>query len=99
MLVTEDLLQWLLADHNVCAGWKGLADRLQLSHLVPAISEDHHKCKLKLVLAAWKQERHDTYTVETLKRILSQEVWPDILTLQLYIHIRDLLTCTDGSAS
>ena len=67
MLLTEDLIQWLLADHKVCQGWKGLAERLELAHLIPAISEDPQKCKLKLLFAAWKEARHDSYNVETLK--------------------------------
>ena len=36
--------------------------------------EDPQKCKLKLVFAAWQQIRPETYTVETLKMILCQEV-------------------------
>ena len=75
MLLTEDLIQWLLADQKVSDGWKGLAERLELVHLIPAISEDPHKCKLKLLLAAWRETRYESYNVDTLKTILSQEVW------------------------
>ena len=53
--------------------------RLELAHLIPAISEDPQKCKLKLLLAAWREARYDSYNVETLKRILSQEVKTAIL--------------------
>ena len=49
-----------------------------MSHLVPFIEEDRHKCKLKLLLAAWKEARPDTYVVETLKAILSQEGFTDM---------------------
>ena len=101
MLLTEDLIQWLLADQKVSAGWKGLAERLDLAHLITAISEKPQKCKLKLLLAAWKEARLDNYNVETLKMILSQEVWARILLriFQFDFHIRDLLTCTDGFVS
>ena len=101
MLLTEDLIQWLLADQKVCDGWKGLAERLELAHLIPAISEDPQKCKLKLLFAAWKEAKYDSYNVETLKRILSQEVWAGIVLMifQYNFHIRDLLTCTDGFVS
>ena len=75
MLLTEDLIQWLLADQKVCDGWKGLAERLELAHLIPGISAEPQKCKLKLLLATWKEARFDNYNVETLKTILSQEVW------------------------
>ena len=101
MLLTEDLIQWLLADQKVSDGWKGLAERLELAHLIPAISEDPQKCKLKLLLAARREARYDSYNVETLKRILSQEVWPGIILMifQFNFHIRDLLTCTNGFVS
>ena len=101
MLLTEDLIQWLLADQKVSDGWKGLAERLELAHLIPAISEDPQKCKLKLLFAAWKEAKHDSYNVETLKRILSQEVWVGIVLMifQYNLHIRGLLTCTDGFVS
>ena len=101
MLLTEDLIQWLLADHKVCQGWKGLAERLELAHLIPAISEDPQKCKLKLLFAAWKEARYDSYNVETLKTILAQEVWAGILPMifQFDFHIRVLLICTDGFVS
>ena len=83
MLLTEDLLQWLLADQKVSEGWKGLAERLELAHLIPAISENPQKSKLKLLFDAWKEARYESYNVETLKRILSQEVcgWLGILLM------------------
>ena len=101
MLLTEDLVQWLLADQKVSDGWRGLAVRLELAHLIPAISEDPQKCKLKLLFAAWREARYDCYSVETLKTILSQEVQEGIplMIFQYNFHIRDLLTCTDGFVS
>ena len=103
MLLTEDLIQWLLADQKVSDGWKGLAERLELVHLIPAISEDPDKCKLKLLLAAWRETRYESYNVDTLKTILSQEVWAlgrnPMMIFQFDFHIRVSLTCTDGFVS
>ena len=109
-LLTEDLLEWLLADEKVVlrvkdwpteccqvsSGWKGLAERLSLAHLVPFMMEDPQKCKLKLVFAAWQQIRPETYTVETLKMILSQEVgrvlllmpWQSLMFSGIYWHVQ-----------
>ena len=47
---------------------------MDLDHLIPEIACLREKCKLKILLDAWREERPETYTVQTLKTILSQQV-------------------------
>ena len=61
---------------QVCEGWRGLAVRLGLATFVPDILCCREKCKLRILLDVWKEESSSTFTVDTLKTILCQEVRP-----------------------
>ena len=61
---------------QVCEGWRGLAVRLGLATFVPDILCCKEKCKLRILLDVWKEESSSTFTVDTLKTILCQEVRP-----------------------
>ena len=60
----------------MCEGWRGLAVRLGLATFVPDILCCREKCKLRILLDVWKEESFPTFTVDTLKTILCQEVRP-----------------------
>ena len=60
----------------MCEGWRGLAVRLGLATFVPDILCCKEKCKLRILLDVWKEESSSTFTVDTLKTILCQEVRP-----------------------
>ena len=60
----------------MCEGWRGLAVRLGLATFVPDILCCREKCKLRILLDVWKEESFRTFTVDTLKTILCQEVRP-----------------------
>jgi len=78
MLITDDLIQWLLADTKVCNGWRSIAVRLGLNEYVQSIGHSKEKCKLRILFNVWRQEKYETYTVETLKLVLSQEGFTDM---------------------
>ena len=59
---------------QVCNGWRSIAVRLGLNEYVQSISHSKEKCKLRILFNVWRQEKYETYTVETLKLVLSQEV-------------------------
>ena len=48
--------------------------RLGLNEYVQSISHSKEKCKLRILFNVWRQEKYETYTVDTLKLVLSQEV-------------------------
>ena len=48
--------------------------RLALDTFIPDIISFREKNKLKILFDVWKEERFETYNVETLRTILSQEV-------------------------
>ena len=60
----------------MCEGWRGLAVRLGLATFVPDILCCKEKCKLRILLDVWKEESSSTFTVDTLKTVLCQEVRP-----------------------
>jgi len=74
MKISDDLIQWLLADKKVSEGWRNLAMRLQLHEVIAVIMISPERNKLKCLFEMWRQIRPESYNVETLKQILSQEV-------------------------
>ena len=89
MIITDDLIQWLLADKKVrqqmfeiswefywkvCNAWRQFAVRLGLESFIPTIIGFRENNKLKILFDVWKEESLETYNVEVLKNILSKEV-------------------------
>jgi len=90
MKISEDLIQWLLADKKVSEGWRNLAMRLQLHEVIAVIMISPERNKLKCLFEMWRQIRPESYNVETLKQILSQEGFTD-----MYNWV-NLMTITPG---
>ena len=71
--------------------------RLGLNEYVQSIGHSKEKCKLRILFNVWRQEKYETYTVETLKLVLSQEVvFNQIIYIFIICNHRGLQTCTDG---
>ena len=74
-IITADLVEWLVADPQVCSSWRSMAKHLSLSSYIPSleVSRSNRKTdsqRMKELLIIWRSIRPCTYTVETLLDML-----------------------------
>ena len=74
-IITPDLVEWLVADPQVSSSWRSLAKHLSLSSYIPMleVARRHRRTdsqRMKELIIIWRRVRPDTYTVETLLRML-----------------------------
>jgi len=88
MLITPDLIEWLLADKKVCESWRLLASRLNFACHIGSL--DKHgggdSGSLRLLLRLWSSLKPASYNVRGLKRVLAAEglhhmwLWISLMT-------------------
>jgi len=69
------LVEWIVSDPQVSSSWRSMAKYLALSHYIPSLEvsrrtrmTDSHRMKELLII--WRSLRPDTYTVDTLLKML-----------------------------
>jgi len=107
MMLTDDLLEWVLADRQVCERWRSLAVRLHLDHLLPLDRFNTDTDQMRGLLHLWREERPGQYNVRGLKSVLAMEglhdmwMWITLITQDTAIKSeiteaisRNLSTCS-----
>ena len=82
-IITPDLVEWLVADPQVCSSWRSLAKHLSLSSYIPRLEVSRRNRRtdsqrMKELMIIWRRVKPDTYTVETLLRMLDNLVGDDM---------------------
>ena len=83
IIITPDLVEWLVADPQVSSSWRPLAKHLSVSSYIPRLEVARRNRRtdsqrMKELIIIWRRVRPDTYTVETLLRMLDNLVGDDM---------------------